>query len=520
MRPRSAIFLCLVLLSLILVAAVGVARAQALDFRRTNFATGSGPGSLVAADLNHDGKLDLVSSDGGYPRTVSVLLGTGNGGFAARTAFAPARQPGAIATGDVNEDGHVDVVMATSTPEDVFGPLVGVVSVLYGDGAGRLSAAAAAFPTGIGACAVAVADLDKDGHLDIVTANGAEGWDAGDAPGNSVSVLLGDGSGGFAAHADFATGAYPKEVKVADLDKDGNLDLVTCNRGTWEAYGNTVSVLRGNGSGGFAAKTSFTTGALPTAVAVGDLDKDGDLDLVSANEGDTTVSVLLGNGSGGFASKRDFTMGDVAFSPRSVVVADLDGDGRADVATSNNRHDVDPFGLTVDRSSVLVRLGNGDGTLAGSNQPGGQTSFATAMGPFELVTADVNGDGRRDLVTANWYADNVSVLLQQSAPAPCAVTLTLSGLRSGAIRRGGTVTAKGKATSACLGAKMVKLTVQRKRGASWAQAKVVTRSLSATATYGWKCKPTVKGAYRIRATVAKTTTNLAAASPWRSFRVK
>jgi hypothetical protein len=106
-------------------------------------------------------------------------------------------------------------------------------------------------------------------------------------------------------------------------------------------------------------------------------------------------------------------MGDVAFSPYSVVVVDLNGDGKADVATANNRHDVDAFGVVTDWSSVLVRLGNGDGTLSGSNELGGQMSYATGMGPFELAAADLNGDGEQDLATANWYSNNVSVLLQQ-----------------------------------------------------------------------------------------------------------
>lgn len=409
-RSRPFVFLCVFLLTLVLAGVVGVARAQALDFRRTNYATGTHPAGVIVADLNNDGKRDLVTANNGYPNSVSVLLGNGSGGFASKTDFTTGVGPLAVAVGDFDKDGDLDIVTANDgiSGLDVVGA---TVSLLLGNGSGGFSARTD-YAAGTGCCSVAVGDFDGDGNPDLATANGAEGWSDADVPGNSVSVLLGGGSGGF-SRTDFATGAYPKQVVVADLDKDGDQDLVTANRGTWSEPGSTVSVLLGDGSGGFAARTDVTTGALPTAVAVGDLDNDGNLDVVSANEDGKTVSVLLGDGSGGFAPKRDFTMGDVAFSPSSVVVADLNGDGKTDVATSNNRHDVDPFGVATDRSSVLVRLGNGDGTLAGSNELGGQTSFATGMGPFELAAADLNGDGRRDLVTANWYSNNVSVLQQQ-----------------------------------------------------------------------------------------------------------
>ena len=321
----------------------------------------------------------MVTVNNGYPQSVSVLLGNGSGGFAGKTDIATGVGPLAVAVADLDGDGNPDIVTANDgiSGLDVVGA---TVSVLLGDGSGGF-AARTDFAAGTGCCSVAVGDFNGDGAPDLVTANGAEGWDAGDVPGNSVSVLLGNGSGGFAGKTDFATSAYPKQVVVADVNKDGNQDLVTANRGTWSDPGATVSVLLGNGAGGFAAGTDFSTGALPTALAAGDLDGDGIPDLVTANEGGRSVSVLLGNGSGGFAPRTDFAMGAVAFSPYSVVVVDLNGDGKADVATSNNRHDVDPFGVVVDYSAVLVRLGNGDGTLAGSNELGGQTSFATGMGP-------------------------------------------------------------------------------------------------------------------------------------------
>ena len=168
-----------------------------------------------------------------------------------------------------------------------------------------------------------MADLNGDGKKDLVTANSA----------NTVSVLLGNGDGSFAAMTDFAVGVAPRAVAVADLNRDGKQDLVTAN-----ADANAVSVLLGNGHGSFAAKADFAVGVAPRAVAVGDFNGDGNKDLVTANGGagapayGTKASVLLGNGAGRFARRADFIVGMV---PASVVVGDFNGDGKQDFVTAN-----------------------------------------------------------------------------------------------------------------------------------------------------------------------------------------
>ncbi len=397
MRLRPALFPCVLLLALVLGGVAGVARAQALDFKSSHHATGPLPKSVAVGDFNNDGRPDLVTA---HPGSVSVLLGNGSGGFAARLDEFTGDARESVAVADFNKDGKLDAV--TVAP-GYWDDLANTVSVHLGDGSGgfaaRIDATTGDFPA-----SVAVADFDRDGKPDVATAN---------ILGDSVSVLLGDGSGGFAPRSDFATGDAPVAIAVADFDNDGDRDLATAN-----ADAATVSVLLGDGAGGFAPKTDFATGDSPQAIAAGDLDKDGDPDLVASNWSGYTVGVRLGDGAGGFGARTDFTMGAGMFYIRSIVIADLDNDGNPDVATANHSRTyspLPPYDWQFDYSAVYVRLGNGDGTLAGSDALGEQLSFATDDGPLELAGADLNGDGRKDLVTANYEANSVSVLLQPAS---------------------------------------------------------------------------------------------------------
>jgi predicted dehydrogenase len=352
-----------------------------------NFATDTGPVAVAVADVNADGHLDLVTANRGS-NTVSVLLGNGDGTFQAAQNFAVGKYPDSVAVADVNGDGHPDLVAANS----FNGSGGDTVSVLLGNGNGTF-AAAANFATGSAPNSVALADVNRDGQKDIIVANYTSG---------TVSVLLGNGNGTFQAAANFSTGAGPDSVAVADVSGDGKLDLVTTNIGSFIHFFSTVSVLVGNGNGTFKAAQNFTANSEPAAVAVADVNGDGHPDLITANKGTydrpgSTVSVLLGNGNGSFQAARLFTAGSY---PRSVAVADVNGDGKPDLVIANAYTHGSPAGGTV---SVL--LGNGNGTFKAAR------NFATGLRPFSVVVADVNGDGKLDLVTANYTSNTVSVLL-------------------------------------------------------------------------------------------------------------
>jgi hypothetical protein len=181
--------------------------------------------------------------------------------------------------------------------------------------------------TGSGPLAVAIADLDADGYQDIVTAN--NGFDR---RGHTVSVLLGNGDGTFEPKRDYRTGVNPCSVVIGDLNGDGALDLATADAG-----GNTVSVLLGTGNGRFGAARSYPTGRVPRGVAIGDLNSDGKLDLATADSVSHTVSVFLNSGNGRFVPKGRYRTGRV---PVAVAIGDLSGDGVADVVTANEQSSV------------------------------------------------------------------------------------------------------------------------------------------------------------------------------------
>ena len=337
-----------------------------------SFGTGVGPVSLAIGDLNGDGYLDLATANSAG--TVSVLLGAGTGSFGPATDYAAGLDPTTIALADVNGDGHGDIAV---TNRNIGGPGPGSVSVLLGTGNGTF-VPAASFGDPNGAWGIARGDLNGDGHTDFATSSG------------TVSVLFGNGTGAFSSAMTVSPFVGALTIAAGDLNGDGRLDLATAN-----FYNPTVSVLLNNGTGGFAAPVNFGVGAFPGSIAIGDLNRDGHADIVAGNGGSNSVSVLLGNGAGSFTPATNFATGQ---GPSAVAIGDLNVDGNLDLAVTNN-------GIFGGPGSISVLLGDGLGGFAPA------LSFAVGSVPTSVGIRDLNRDGRRDVVTADYFHSTVSVLL-------------------------------------------------------------------------------------------------------------
>jgi hypothetical protein len=344
-------------------------------FREMTIPVGKGPKWICISDVNHDRRPDILvaNADSG---TVSVLLGNGKGQFqeAAGSPFPAGHLPNDIGIADMNGDGNPDLVVANHQSP--------YITILLGDGKGTFRPSPGS-PVDVHSTphphGVAVADFNGDGHPDVVT----DSWGT-----NQIELLLGDGRGGLHTPGRyFATGRRPYErLRSADFNKDGLPDIVTTNLDD-----GTVTVLLGDGRGGFrkAAGSPFSAGAKPWQVAIDDLDGDGKPDLLIipyerdiAEPSQNAVTVLQGDGNGGFRPMpgSPLPLGG-CHGADSVTAGNLLGDGRHDivVACAESR-----------KLTIFAR----DGRITSSSQP-----FKGDWGG--VAFAYLSNNHRGEIITAN-----------------------------------------------------------------------------------------------------------------------
>lgn len=338
---------------------------------RTDFAVGLKPSNLAAGDWNHDGRPDVALTS---PLGLSILLGNGDGTFQASIAYSygAGEQPTNIIAADFNGDGSLDLAfILAAAPSQV------AVSLGNGDGTFQspVSAAVGSSPTNMTA-----ADLDGDGNLDLVTVDTFVG---------QISVFLGNGDGTFREFASYNVVANPDSVALGDFNHDSKLDVAVAGLGANNTKG--ISVLLGNGDGTFQDATLYPSGASsPNSIVSGDLNRDGNTDLVSATG--AGVVVLLGKGDGTFGATTTYGAG--AF-PDGATLMDLNSDNILDVIVSNPAS-----------NAINILVGNGDGSFQKAIQ------FKTGTSPQPSAIGDFNGDGLPDIIVPDVNDGTLSLLMQ------------------------------------------------------------------------------------------------------------
>ena len=389
---------------------------QGLDFAN---AVGYGSGgywanSVAVTDVNGDGKPDLivanycVTSSGCGDGIVGVLLGNGDGTFQTAVTYGSGGVSAySVAVADVNGDGKPDVLVANRC----IGLSNGTVGVLLGNGDGTFQTAVTYGSGGYWANSVAVADVNRDGRADLLVANFCVS--SSSCANGTIGVLLGNGDGTFQTAAPYGSGGWQAmSVTLADVDGDGKPDLLVANYCVSDSNcaNGSVGVLIGNGDGTFQTAVTYGSGGVDAnSVVAADVNGDGKPDLVVANPcvssdncANGTVGVLLGNGDGTFQTavtygSGGFDAGSVAVAGGWVAVADVDGDGKLDLVVANSC--VSRDNCTNGTAGVL--LGNGDGTFQSPVTYGSGGIYAQSV-----AVADINGDGKPDVLVANYCADD------------------------------------------------------------------------------------------------------------------
>jgi len=373
---------------------------QGLAFESKTIAVGNGPSSVVAADINNDGNVELICTDS-KDNALTVLTNDGSGGFVSNATYSlPGVNPACVVAADVNGDSMSDLIVALYNSNEIM--------VLTNNGTGGFGSNAV-YSVGQAPSCVVAADINGDGNPDLITAN-TSGY-----PFGGLTILTNDGSGDIGFDATLRVGAtIPDDeshwVAAADINGDGKLDLISA-----DILANTLTVLTNNGNGSFGSNATYNVGFEPQCVVVADVNGDGKPDLISANYGHApsvgTLTVLTNDGSGLFVSNATYNVGAGAFF---VTATDINGDGKPDLICANSN---------TNTLTVLTNDGSGGFDFC--------TTLTVGHGPRSIAVTNVNG--RLELITANWgdastgYGSNNTLTVLIQLPPPPELTVATAG---------------------------------------------------------------------------------------------
>ncbi|EDM76303.1 Integrins alpha chain [Plesiocystis pacifica SIR-1] len=338
--------------------------------------SGIDPCSLSVADFDDDGRPDLAVPNSnwllppGSAHVNNVLRGYGNGDFAPTQAYdAGAELPVGLAAGDFDGDGDLDIATANNEANAAF--------LSFNEGGMDFGQAS---QTSVGAVAssISAGDIDNDGVDDLVVTT------------PSGVALIQNGPGGAEWMTTLDVGGAAMHAELVDMDHDGRLDMLVA---VMDSFGDDdyVRIYHGFGDGSFPEWVDHPLSGNPWWVVPGDLNMDGDLDLVTADYGSNVVSILLGNGQGGFSERTEI---DVCAGPQSVAVGDMNNDGANDIVVGC---------MDGDEVQMWLQIEGGEFELT--------RWWATGLQPVSVQLADLNLDGALDVAWANQYSNTVGMAL-------------------------------------------------------------------------------------------------------------
>jgi hypothetical protein len=351
--------------------------AQGGNFRIAGrYPVGDDPFDIAAGDFNGDGKLDLVTGDASLPG-VSVLLNNGDGTFQPAVNYPMGGYISSVAVGDFNNDGKLDLAVV-----DLYGD---VIDILLGKGDGTFPGPPLVACADCFAFSATAAEMNGDGQLDLIVSGGT-------IQNEVFRILLGNGDGTFNEYQTLGVSFYnPGDAKVDDFNHDGVLD-VAVDLSASDFSDGYLGVFLGIADGTFGKLSVFGHVEYLVGFAIGDVNGDGNDDIVFPDRHSRGGKIFLGAGDGTFPTHLAYETGQSEGG--FAVLADFDGDGILDIAATGF------YGV-----SILTGVGDGTFKIAGRRFIGN--------GPVVMVAADLDGDHAPDIAVTTYRRDGVTVLLNQ-----------------------------------------------------------------------------------------------------------